>query len=124
MDMRDGGLLHWQWSLYAVGHHDRRNLLVHAATNPLFLAGTCVLVASPLAGLGFAVAGAALMLVAMAAQGRGHKLEKTAPVPFRGPGDLLVRFFAEQWVTFPRFVVTGGFAAAWRAAGIQLPRRE
>src|SRR5881628_3260664 len=37
MDMRDGGLLRWQWSLYAAGHHDRRNLLVHAATNPLFL---------------------------------------------------------------------------------------
>jgi hypothetical protein len=116
MDTRDGGLLRWQWSLYADGHHDRRNLLVHAATNPLFLAGTCVLLASPLAGLGFAVAGAALMLGAMAAQGRGHKLEKTTPVPFRGRGDVLARIFAEQWVTFPRFVFSGGFAAAWRAA--------
>jgi len=116
MDTRDGGLLRWQWSLYADGHHNRRNLLVHAATNPLFLAGTCALVASPLAGADFAGAGAGLMLVAMMAQGRGHRLEKTAPVPFRGVGDLLARFFAEQWVTFPRFVLSGGFAAAWRVA--------
>jgi len=41
MDDRDGGLLRWQWSLYADGHNNRRNLLLHAATNPLFLAGTC-----------------------------------------------------------------------------------
>jgi hypothetical protein len=116
MDTRDGGLLRWQWSLYADGHHNRSNLLVHAGTNPLFLAGTCALVASPLAGADFAGAGAGLMLVAMMAQGRGHRLEKTAPVPFRGVGDLLARFFAEQWVTFPRFVLSGGFAAAWRAA--------
>jgi len=116
MDERDGGLLRWQWSLYADGHNNRRNLLVHAGTNPLFLAGTCVLVASPLAGADFAGAGASLMLLAMMAQGGGHRLEKTAPVPFRGPGDLLARFFAEQWVTFPRFVLSGGFSAAWRSA--------
>jgi hypothetical protein len=36
------------------------------------------------------------------------------PVPFRGPLDVLVRIFAEQFVTFPRFVLTGGLARAWR----------
>ena len=112
---REGGLLRWQWSLYADGHHNRRNLLVHAGTNPLFLAGTCALVASPLAGADFAGAGVGLMLATIMVQGSGHRLEKTAPVPFRGVGDLLARFFAEQWVTFPRFVLSGGFAAAWRA---------
>jgi hypothetical protein len=116
MDEREGGLLRWQWSLYPDGHHDRRNLMIHAVTNPLFLAGTCALVASPLTGVAFAVTGPLAMIAAMAAQGRGHKLEQKPPVPFRGPGDLIARFFAEQWVTFPRFVLTGGFAAAWRAA--------
>jgi hypothetical protein len=115
MDEREGGLLRWQWSLYADGHHDRRNLLVHAGTNPLFLAGTCALATSPLTGVAFAVAGPLAMIAVMAAQGRGHKLEQQAPLPFRGPGDLIARFFAEQWVTFPRFVLSGGFAAAWRA---------
>jgi hypothetical protein len=116
MDTREGGLIRWQWSLYPDGHHDRRNLALHAATNPLFLAGTCALIVAPFAGIVFAVAGPLALVALMAAQGRGHQLEQKAPVPFRGPGDVVARIFAEQWVTFPRFVLSGGFAAAWRAA--------
>jgi hypothetical protein len=37
-------------------------------------------------------------------------------VAFRGPGDFLARFFAEQWFTFPRYVLSGRFADAWRRA--------
>jgi len=62
------------------------------------------------------VGGAAAMIAVMAAQGRGHKLETTAPSPFLGPADVLKRFFAEQWITFPRYVLSGGFARAWREA--------
>jgi hypothetical protein len=113
-DQREGGLVRWQWSLYPDGHHDRRNLLLHAITEPLFVLGTCALVASPLAGVPAAAGGAAAMIVALVAQGRGHKLEQTRPVPFRGPGDFLARFFAEQWITFPRYVLSGRFAEAWR----------
>ena len=105
--MREGGLLRWQWSLYPDGHRDRRNLALHAATVPMFLAGTCALVVHPLAGGG-------LMLAALIAQGRSHKLEKTAPVPFLGPFDVVKRFVVEQWITFPRFVLSGAFAKAWR----------
>jgi hypothetical protein len=54
------------------------------------------------------------MLATVAAQGRGHKLEQTRPVPFRGPADFLARFFVEQWFNFPRFVLSGRFAEAWR----------
>ena len=32
-------LLEWQWSYYANVHRDRRNLAIHLATNPLFIAG-------------------------------------------------------------------------------------
>ncbi|HYS07939.1 MAG TPA: terminase [Myxococcales bacterium] len=113
-DDRPGGLLAWQWSLYRDGHRDRRNLALHALTVPLFLAGTILLIFSLFAGAGLAIAGAASMLVALVAQGRGHAVEATRPVPFRGAGDFLARFFVEQWVTFPRFVLSGGFARAWR----------
>jgi len=65
---RTGRLLAWQWSLYRDGHRERRNLAIHAAPVPLFLAGTCALVLSPFVG------------------------------------------------TFPRFVLSGGFAQAWRRA--------
>ena len=115
-DTRGGGLLAWQWSLYRDGHRDRRNLAIHAATVPLFLGGTCALAVSPFVGAGLAVAGVAAMLVALAAQGRGHAAEAARPVAFRGPGDFVARFFVEQWVTFPRFVMSGGFAQAWQRA--------
>jgi hypothetical protein len=114
-DERGGSLLSWQWSLYADGHRDRQNLLVHALTAPFFLGGSLAVVSTPLIGLG-GLMGLVAMVGAMALQGRTHRLEATPPVPFRGPLDVLARIFAEQWVTFPRFVLSGGFARAWRAA--------
>jgi hypothetical protein len=47
----------------------------------------------------------------VAIQGRGHKLEPVPPEPFTGRANLLGRLFCEQWVTFPRFVLSGGW---WR----------
>jgi hypothetical protein len=50
-------------------------------------------------------------------QGRGHRGEANPPAPFLGPGDVAARFFAEQLINFPRFVVRGGWLRAWRATG-------
>jgi hypothetical protein len=113
---REGGLLGWQWSIYPDGHRDRKNLAVHAATVPLFLAGTCLVAAAPVAGPGLAIAGLAAMATSVLLQGRGHAREAVRPVPFLGPTDVVARLFVEQWVTFPRFVLSGGFARAWRGA--------
>ena len=113
-DAREGGLLAWQWSMYAEGHRDRRNLLVHVLTVPVFLLGTCAVVAAPWLGWPAAAAGPAAMTVAMALQGRTHRREAVSPAPFRGPLDVLARIFAEQWITFPRYVLSGGWARAWR----------
>src|SRR5262249_30652674 len=44
---REGSLMAWQWSVYPGTHHDRRNLLVHALTVPVFQVGTVALVLSP-----------------------------------------------------------------------------
>jgi phage terminase small subunit len=116
MDDRSAGLLAWQWNLYPDNHRDRRNLLLHVLTVPFFQIGTLLLVTSLLGSLWSALPGALFMAGAVVAQGRGHKVEKAAPVPFRNPFDALARLFVEQWVTFPRFVLSGGFARAWRAA--------
>jgi len=115
---RKGGILVWQWSRYAATHRDRRNLLVHALTAPLFLMGVCALV-SGLLQARWVLAGVGLLGVALPVvlQGRTHKLETNAPAPFRGPADVAARLFVEQWVTFPRYVLSGGFASAWRASG-------
>jgi hypothetical protein len=107
-------LTQWQWRIYPEGHRTRRNLALHVATVPLFQIGTIAVLAAPFVAPWAAAAG---MLAALVAQGRGHKGEPTAPVPFRGPGDFVARFFSEQFVTFPRFVLSGGLARAWNNAG-------
>jgi hypothetical protein len=113
-------LLAWQWRHYSEAHRDRANLLVHALTTPVFMAGTCAVVtawAAPGAWkLAAAAAGLAAMMGAMAAQGRTHRREEGGPAPFRGPLDVLARILAEQWITFPRYVFGGVFTRAWRAA--------
>ena len=44
----------------------------------------------------------------------GHRLEPVPPEPFSGPLNFVSRLFLEQWVTFPRFVITGGWGTALR----------
>ncbi len=110
-------LMAWQWGLYPDGHQDRTNLLLHIVTVPLFWGGLASLLASPLLGWRAAVAGLVGVVLAVAAQGRGHKRERTAPVPFQGPGDVISRLVVEQLVTFPRYVLSGRWWAAWKAAG-------
>lgn len=110
-------LLSWQWQGYSTNHIDRSNLALHLITAPVFVVGFAAVVVSPFAGLGWLLAGVGGMLAALIAQGRGHRNEPTAPVPFTGPGDFVSRFLVEQLVTFPRFVASGGWMRAWRTAG-------
>lgn len=117
MASRDQPLVRWQWSVYADAHRDRRNLAVHILTVPIFLAGTVALPLAVALHWALAPAGLTAMALAMVLQGRTHRLEASPPPPFLGPGDVVGRIVAEQWINFPRFVVSGGFARAWRAAG-------
>jgi hypothetical protein len=103
-------LLEWQWSDYAAKHQNRLNLLLHIVTVPLFQIGTLVLLYAAITVSDVAaVMGVLWMVVALVAQGRGHRLEPETPVPFDGPADFVSRFVVEQWVTFPRFVLSGGW---------------
>ena len=105
-------LLAWQWQGYARFHQSRANLLMHIVLVPAFLAGNVGLLVglARLDGIE-AIAGIALMTLSMVLQGRGHRGEPVPPVPFSSAGNALSRIFLEQWVTFPRFVLTGGW---WR----------
>jgi len=110
-------LLRWQWEGYPRYHRSRFNLLLHIVVVPLFLAGNVALVAGLLRGAwAVAIAGAVAMIVSVALQGRGHGREPTPPEPFTGPRNALSRIFFEQWVTFPRFVLSGGWLQALRQA--------
>ena len=107
-------LIPWQWSLYPDNHRARRNLVLHVLTVPLFQAGGLALLAAPFVSGWLALGGVVAMALAMAVQGAGHRGESVPPVPFAGPLDALSRIFVEQWITFPRYVLSGRFAARWR----------
>ncbi|HEV8444231.1 MAG TPA: terminase [Steroidobacteraceae bacterium] len=109
------GLLAWQWEGYARYHQSRVNLLLHVLLVPLFLAGN-IAVVTGLVRLDWieAVFGMGCMAVSMVLQGRGHRGEPVPPVPFGGTGNALGRIFLEQWITFPRFVLSGGWWGALR----------
>ena len=106
-----------QLSDYPRVHTDRANLLIHIVAVPVFdvswlaFAGA-VAARSPLAAL----ASVAVAAAAFAAEGRGHAIEPERPIPFAGPLDVVTRIFAEQFITFPRFVLSGGWLRAYRAA--------
>ena len=110
-------LLAWQWSDYVAKHRDRGNLLIHIVAVPLFQLATLGLIG---AGVGrsatTAVIAVIAMVVALVLQGRGHRREPEAPTPFDGAADFLSRFVVEQWITFPRFVVSGAWSANLRRA--------
>ena len=108
---RDGDLLDWQWRGYSRNHRDRANLLIHMIGVPVFIAGVLAFVTQTLRAQWFGAAVAMIVAIAaFAVQGIGHKRERVAPEPFAGPGDFVARVFAEQFITFPRFVLMGHWA--------------
>jgi hypothetical protein len=110
-------LLRWQWEGYSRYHQSRANLGLHVVAVPLFIASNVCLLASLAMqdALGMFL-GAAFTLVSVIAQGRGHRTEPVPPEPFTGAANAISRIFLEQWITFPRFVLSGGWARNWRAA--------
>ena len=118
MDQADRSLLAWQWDGYPRYHQSRANLLMHIVLVPLFLAGNVALIVGVFR-LDWieALVGFALMALSMALQGRGHRREAVPPVPFTGAGNAISRIFLEQWITFPRFVLSGGWSRALSARG-------
>lgn len=115
--MKLGELLHWQWQGYARNHRARSNLLLHIVLVPLFIAGNIAFVLGIVwLSWWLAPAGIVATFISIAAQGRGHKAEPNPPEPFTGVGNALSRIFLEQWITFPRFVLSGGWLRALRSS--------
>ena len=108
-------LLEWQWTGYSTYHRSRANLLVHILVVPLFLAGNVGLIIGLFQrSWVLSLASTFTMLASVALQGFGHRQEHVPPEPFSGVGNAVSRIFFEQWITFPRFVVSGGWLRALR----------
>ena len=111
-------LARWQWDGYPTYHQRPFTLWLHLFAVPAFVACTAALalrlVLLDLAGAGLSLLGMAL---AFGAQGFAHKREHNPAIPIEGPGDALSRIFLEQFVTFPRFVLSGSWWRALREPG-------
>ena len=109
--MTAGQLLKWQWQGYAKYHQNTTNLLLHIFAVPLFIVTNVLLIVAVVnVSLGLLALAVLGIVVSVIVQGRGHKLERVPPEPFTGPANVLGRLFFEQWVTFPRFVLSGGWS--------------
>ncbi len=102
---------------YGKFHQDRVNLVIHLLMVPVFV--VCAL--SALRNLfednwSWVIILAVGPFVSLAVQAHGHKKEINPPVPFKGGGDFLTRILVEQFYTFPRFLLSGGWLKAWRSA--------
>jgi hypothetical protein len=110
-------LLRWQWEGYPEFHKDRANLLAQVVAVPGFgLAAIAFALSLATLRFGPALAAFLLMITNFGVQGAGHKREACPPIPFDGPLDAVTRILAEQFVTFPRFVLSGRLREALRRA--------
>jgi len=115
-------LMNVDWSEYGRVHTSRFNLLIHLIAVPLFIAASISLLKYIARGDWASAAIVMLIaLLAMAAQGRGHKQEPQSPRPFSSPANFLRRWFAEQFFLFPTFLLSGRWWRQYVAAG---ERRE
>ncbi|WP_103668494.1 Mpo1-like protein [Pseudanabaena sp. BC1403] len=106
-------LLQWQWNGYLRYHKSKRNLLLHIIFVPLFLAANLgLLLALFNVSLSACVLCIVFMTLSIVLQGKGHSIEENSAEPFSSPLNAIVRIFLEQWITFPRFVLTGYWFSA------------
>ena len=111
-------LLKWQGEGYPLYHQARINLLLHIVGVPAFLVGNLGVLASAFSGsLTRAGLSVGLMAAGFALQGLGHQREKKPAVPFTSPANAIARIFLEQWISFPQFVLTGGWSRAFSSPG-------
>jgi hypothetical protein len=110
-------IIDWQWKGYDQFHASKVNLLLHIVFVPVFLWGTIGLLSAVLRFHFFGIIAALiLMATAFLLQGLGHQTEAIKSIPFASPSNALKRILIEQWITFPKFVISGGWWKAFNAS--------
>jgi phage terminase small subunit len=106
----------WQWRGYGDNHRHPTNLVLHLIAVPLFILAALLMLDGVLSlsfsSLAIGVIG---LIAALSIQRHGHSLEDQQPEPFDGRDDAVKRLLVEQFITFPRFVLSGGWWRAWKA---------
>ncbi|NVK39734.1 MAG: terminase [Oceanospirillaceae bacterium] len=110
-------LLEYQSKGYRKVHSARLNLMIHIIAVPFFVIGVLALVFS-LINLSSvnAIASILTIILSFGAQGFGHSKEEFAAEPFSSPKQAVVRIFLEQFITFPKYVIFGGWYSAFKSS--------
>ena len=105
-----------QWHGYEDRHRNRNSLLLHIVAVPVFwietfqaVGGLFLLLLGVPGAFAMVFWAAVIMAASLFAQEIGHKMEAAAPEKFTDAADFALRVAAEQYVNFPRFVLTGGW---------------
>lgn len=97
-----------QWADYARFHQDTGNLAIHLCAVPLFWCGAgATMAAFVVLPWWWVPMGIAIMIGAIGLQALGHRREPVPAVPFTSPANAVARLGLEQFVTFPRHVLSG-----------------
>jgi hypothetical protein len=112
-----------QWNDYSERHRNKTNLIIHVVTVPLVwlaaieVAGALLLMLIGVGGLKIFVWALIMVAIALFAQNYGNQMEAVKPPPLTNAKDFAINAAAEQFVTFPRFVLTGGWLRNFQATG-------
>ena len=102
--------IQWQWQGYARYHQDRANLLIHIFAVTLFwVAAITLIVGVARVSIITVILAIVALFISLVLQSIGHKKEINPTVPFASKNDFIKRFLCEQFINFPRFVLTGGW---------------
>ena len=102
-------------STYGIYHKNKRNLVTHLMTVPVFIGGNMAMAWSLWNGeflggsLWFGLAMAALAL-----QAKSHRYEENSVASFKGPADFFRRLYLEQFFKFPAYVFSSEFRSHWQ----------
>jgi phage terminase small subunit len=115
MGKRHPNLHTWQWRTYADNHRHPANLVLHLIAVPMFILAA-LLILDGLFSLSFTsiAIGVIGLVAALGFQRHGHKLEQQSSEPSGDRGNAVKRLLVEQFVTFPRFVLSGAWWRAWK----------
>lgn len=115
MGKRHPNLPAWQWRAYPDNHRHPTNLVLHLIAVPLFIVAFLLIVSGVFSlSLGDVAIGVIGVIAALGLQRHGHGLEAQASEPFSDRKDAMSRLLVEQFLTFPRFFLSGGWWRAWR----------
>jgi len=101
---------------YSRLHQHPLNLLIHIATVPIVYVAVALLLLSPLLKRweiwwGVAVA---LVVYCVLMQQFGHRLERVSQDPKKGVLQRTTTWLGEQFVSFPTFLLSGGWTQNWQ----------